>query len=402
MSKHALLILIGGRQIPNILTAQYLNSDFIVPIASHEAMADGREWSRIKGSLEQICPHGVIDPTLYPEFCVDAFDLKQVKKAVRAALKMYPEALWVFNVTCATTIMSIGAYEVGKKRSDSIWYLDTLTRRVVTLAGQAPETNLYNLKIPAYMAAYGRDTKTYTSEPTQEEIAFAQFLSEHPAEAMHFRTALEKANANRGPQYESRTITLRNVSGMMRDFCIYAQKAGMLTSLVENPEKSLCCELPNNKFWKFFEGTWLEIYAWSCARDTRVFDDYCINLCIPTSNPLESSSNEIDLAITYSASLLIAECKCEKNPFQTEHLTKLRAVANMIGGNFVGCVFIAAQVSSEFPGDKNKHGTFDHFCSQARAHQIVVVPGEELKDLQMILQREAGAIADKYPTYKRG
>lgn len=37
----ALLVLIGGRQTPNVLSAQYLRPDVIAPIASREAMQSG-------------------------------------------------------------------------------------------------------------------------------------------------------------------------------------------------------------------------------------------------------------------------------------------------------------------------------------------------------------------------
>lgn len=401
-TKRALLILVGGRQIPNLLTAQHLKPDFTVPIASYEALAANREWSRIKPVLDQICPNGVTDPNENDVLRVDAFDLDKIRQACEKALTLHPDAEWVFNITCATTIMSIGAYEVGVKRDVSIWYLDTATRRIVTLAGQPPKTDLYNLTVKDYMAAYGRRVEETEMTPTLQEIELAKSLAQQPAEAMLFREALRKGKAHEGKHDQPRMVELRSASMAIQGFCDLAQSAGMIDSYRVTAEQTLRCDLPNNKLWKFMEGRWLEVYAWISAKEAEVFDDFRLSLCIPTDNPKESSSNELDLALTYAASLLIAECKCEKDPFKTEHLTKLRAIANMVGGNFVACVFITAQLSSEFPGDQNKHGSYEHFCSQARANQVVVVPGEHLSDLSRILLREAGAKPSERPTFNRG
>jgi hypothetical protein len=397
MAERALLVLIGGRQIPNLLTAQALKPDFIVPIASHEALRDNGVWTRIKPVLERICPRGVADPTEHTAFRVDAFDPEAVRQAVRQAIGRHPSAEWIFNITCATTIMSIGAYEVGIERGVSIWYLDTATRRIVTLAGQPPERNLYKVTVEHYMAAYGRRVILPKTTPTLQAITFAKDLAQQPDEAMRFREALRKGKANEGKQDQPREVVLQSASAAIKSFCDLAQSALMMDSYRVHPNQILRCQLPNNKLWKFMEGQWLEIYTWVSAHEAQVFDDYQLDVCIPVEHPDESSSNELDLALTHEASLLIAECKCEVEPSKTEHLTKLRAIANMVGGNFVGCIFITAQPSSAFPGDKNKHGSFEHFCSQARAHQVVVVPGENLADLKEIFLKEAGAKSTERP-----
>jgi hypothetical protein len=300
--------------------------------------------------------------------------------------------------------MSIGAYEVGLEQGANVWYLDTATRRLVTLGGAPPTEDLYQLTVEDYMAVYGRRPAITAQPPSSQQVTLAEALAHHPAEAMAFRSALRRAKAHEGKRDQPRTVVLENTSEWTGKFCDLAQTAEMIGSCNVTPQGQLRCELPNDQLWKFMEGLWLEVYAWAAARNVGCFDNYHYGLLIPMRTPEESSSNELDLALTYAASLLIAECKSEEKPFQTEHLDKLRSVASMVGGNFVGCVFIAGQLSTQFPGDKNEHGSYEHFCSQARARQIAVVPGEQLVDLSAILCREAGADSDPRhrPTFFRG
>ncbi|MCG8350235.1 MAG: DUF1887 family protein [Chloroflexales bacterium] len=388
MPQRALLILIGGRQIPNLLTAQYLKPDIIVPIASHEALRPGDAWSKIEPALGQLCPQGLEAP-----LAVDAFDTEGIRAVCRNALNKYPEATWVCNITCATTIMSIGAYEAAQQIGASVWYLDTAGGRVVTLARTPPEGNLYHLKVADYMDAYGRRPKEPDAPPPQL-IEFAQRLAQQPQEAMDFREALRSASLNsRRPH-----IGTVPASSTFMDFCESAKKAGLISKYQSLPPHKIQCETTGSQLWKYVDGEWLEVYVWSVARDAGCFDDYRHSLHLPIRTPEETASNEVDLATTYRASLLIAECKTEKKPFDTKYLTKLHAIAAMVGGDFVSRLFIASQ-SEQYYRHRGLSQKYDAFCSQARAHQIVVVTGEQLRDLDAILRREAGADLKQRPTY---
>jgi hypothetical protein len=137
----ALLMLVGGRQTPNLLAAQFLRPDLIVPVASHEALRPNEAWSRIQPALTRLCPQ-VAAP-----LAVDAFELTEIRDACRRALQSRPAAQWVCNITCGTAIMSIGAYEAGRECGADVWYLDTARRVVKTLAGTAPAGNLYQLSV---------------------------------------------------------------------------------------------------------------------------------------------------------------------------------------------------------------------------------------------------------------
>jgi hypothetical protein len=390
MSRHALLLLVGGRQVPNLLTAQYLQPDSIVPIASHESLKPGDAWDRIYPVLAQLCPEGLDEP-----IPVDAFNPEHVRTACQTALRRYPDAHWVFNITCATTIMSIGAYETGKEHNVSVWYLDTATRQVVTLSGVPPHdmNKLYHLNVTDYMSAYKRHISDAepSSAPSLPQITFAQMLAQQPEAAMAFRDTLRSAGANKGKADQPRTMTLTNVPDTFIAFCQMAHTAGMVSQLVPRTPDQLICEMPSNQLWQFLDGQWLEVFCWDAARIEACFDDYRYGLLIPGDHGL----NELDLALTYAATLLIAECKTETQPFKTVYLDRLRAIASMVGGNFVGRIFVTSQRSDHL--DPQQRRAYDLFCKQAQERHVVVVTGERFGELGAMLRKEA-----ERPTYFRG
>jgi hypothetical protein len=329
----ALLVLIGGRQTPNVLSAQFLRPDIIAPIASHEAMRPGEAWEKVRRVLEQLSPR-VLDPRT-----VDAFDLNDIRAQCAAAMDRFPDARWVCNITCATTIMSIGAYEVGRKRNASVWYFDTAGRRVVTLAGQPPDGDPYRLSVENYLQIYNRSAQP-TPPPPASWVTLARQMAQAPDEAIEFREILRNASAD-ARFTQPRRLAALSLTPTMVQWCEQAQTAGFISAIRKLPNNYEIHQA-DGAFWDFVNGIWLEIYAWDAAQRAGCFDDCRPGVKMPAQGGL-SPMNQIDLAATHAASLLIAECKTEARPFRTEHLDQLRAITSMIGGSFVGALFITAR-----------------------------------------------------------
>lgn len=378
----ALLVLIGGRQTPNVLSAQYLRPDVIAPIASHEAMRSGEAWDRVRPVLEQLSPK-----VLKPE-TVDAFDLREIRARCAKVMDCFPDARWVCNVTCATTVMSIGAYEEGRARNADVWYFDTAGRRVVALAGQPPPGNPYRLSVEDYLRVYNRAAHPAPLPLDASWLELARQMAHVPDEALEFREKLRSAGASASFRHP-RWLTELSLTPLMVQWCEQAQAAGFIDGIRHTHGYDI--HQIHGDWWRFVDGLWLEIYAWDAAQRAACFDDCRFDIEIPAHIGL-SATNQIDLAVTHAASLLIAECKTEGRPFRTEHLDQLRAIASMIGGSFVGILFITAR--SEQQADSQ---AFSAFTEQAKARQIVVVTGNKLGQLPDILKCEASR-----PTYPRG
>ncbi|WP_371873920.1 Card1-like endonuclease domain-containing protein [Dictyobacter arantiisoli] len=135
-------------------------------------------------------------------------------------------------------------------------------------------------------------------------------------------------------------------------------------------------------------GDWLEFYVWNEIINAGLADErHCQWGCHVLDGNIE---REFDLALIYKAQLIVAECKAEYNPFKAEkqYLHKLAAKANVLGGSYVGKVFITNQPGT---GDSIKS-----FREQAEQYQILIVTKEQLPDIARIMEQEA-----KNPKYRR-
>ncbi|OAN47269.1 hypothetical protein A6A03_00545 [Chloroflexus islandicus] len=376
----ALLILIGGRQTPNILSAQHLRPQVIAPIASHEALRPGQAWEMVYPALKNI------GSTILPPAAVDAFDLDQIKQACANVIASHPEMRWVCNVTCATTIMSIGAYEVGRDKGADVWYFDTNSRRVIVLAGQPPQGDPYRLSVTDYLRIYQRKANP-APPPPQSWLELSRQMAQAPDEAIEFREQLRKVEANAsysGPRW-LKGISLTRA---MQNWLPLLSDAGFIDQY-QRQHGAYNLHQVHQDLWKFVDGLWLEIVAWDAARQAGCFDDCQYGLEMPIAG--QAAMNQLDLAATSAASLLIAECKTDQSPFRTIYLDKLQSITDLIGGSFVVKLFIAARSSQNANPD-----AWRSFSDQAKARQIVVVTGEQLPNLKDILAKEA-----KRPTYSR-
>ena len=145
------LITVGGRPIPNVLTIIYQKPEEIVAICSHESFV--KEWPPLKQDIENLLPSST-----FKEINIDGYDLPQIRAACEDVLRDSPSANWLFNVTAATTVMSIGAYEAAKQYAPTIsircWYLDTAGTRVIPLIGDGEKSEqVFQIEISQYVAA---------------------------------------------------------------------------------------------------------------------------------------------------------------------------------------------------------------------------------------------------------
>jgi len=383
--KKGLLILVGGRTVTNILVAQHLRPDVIVPIASQESLKPGEAWSQIETVLRKICPTGLRDP-----IPVNGFNIDQVKAACQKTVNDYSETDWVFNLTPATKIMSFGAYEIARGIGASAWYLDSDSSQTIALCGKAPEGSLYKLCVEDYLASYGRTITAFGQVPDPRRTDLACKLALKPEDAMKFRDTLRNSGFNQVKRHQTKQGRLTSQAKYIAEMCEFSYKASLLDKWNNISGGAIEISVDGCDLWQFFDGLWLEIYAYEAAKQAGCFEDVRYGL----TTPGEHGENQIDLLATRNGVMWIAECKTEKE-FQVEHLDKLTAIASLIGDDYVGRLFISSKTIPE--GDSNLAKSFSDFCEQARARRIVVVKGDDLKNLPEILKHQA-----LKPTYARG
>lgn len=187
---------------------------------------------------------------------------------------------------------------------------------------------------------------------------------------------------------ETKTNPLTSRSEFITSLCQQAKSVGLLREFTRT-SSGFELTVVGDDLYRFLDGCWLEVFVYSAARDAGCFDDVKLDIKIPGV----SGTNNLDLAATHAASLVIAECKTEKD-LKTEHLDKLASIANLVGGNYVGRLFITSKVMNQH--DVAQRQSFDAFCGQARNRRVLVVTGDLLRKLTGILKQEVDR-----PTYAR-
>jgi hypothetical protein len=380
----ALLILVGGRPIPNILTVIHEKPDKIVAVCSHESKED--EWVQLRQAIERLSPASTVEET----DTIDAFDCEMIKEVCTRAFSQYPRADWVFNATAATSLMTLGAYMAAEhcakldNASVQCWYLDTAHSRVVSLIGSKRDNSIFSIEVEQYVEAYNyrlqpaSGTKNYQLHFLQENWkAFARRLGKNFWEIDLLRQILLKASAKR---YNEVTNTADK-----RQFLQELGEIGLVRNLSENVS-NLRFYLSDEQY-QFLNGAWLEIYVFQEAKSVTFFDNVEWSKEIIDNDPSRTVKfpvkfNEMDVAITYKAHLMIVECKTGNAGLETKTLDDIVTVADLVGRGFVVKVVVTSKSSSD---------ASDDFKTKARIKGIHIVTLEDLPRIGIIL----GELAEK-------
>lgn len=391
--KKAQLILVGGRTIPNVLTIIHQKPEVIVAICSHESFT--QEWPTLKQGIENLLPSCEIKAA-----DVDGFDLPQIRAACEEALKCAPDADWLFNITTATTVMSIGAYEAAQKYADTksieCWYLDTAKTRIIPLIGEGTKEQVFQIEIEQYAAIHNcrlvsgslEDKRGYSE---QTWLPFAQLLGKNPQYADPLKEFIKSISHQKPRKEEARTYPKLKLSDAAYRILEKASEVGLVDSLQK--DKEFTSLRISHIQVAFLDGAWLEAYVWNEAHKLEMFSDCQWNQKLVDSKKLtdKDPKNELDVSMLYKAQLLVVECKTGDDAFEPSTLYKLDSVANTLGGKFVGRLLVTS-LPDPNGNDPNKQKQFEEFKDKAKERNIVLATRELLPKIGEILVNLA-----KYP-----
>jgi hypothetical protein len=367
----ALLMLSGGRSLPDLLVLKYLRPDIAINITTTQGRANAlyfQQFSQAHFGLTMEVP-----PAINP------FDEQEIKNACMTALQRFPAAEWTMHITTSPKVVGIYAHDIAREYSIPCWFLDTDGMQVVSLVRQSEKLGterFFKVTVEEYMQAYGR---TYEIPKSRAYRQKAESWSTIASTLVHEPVATQLLmKAVREVQQHSLEIILDTQAEQLIQ---QLAALGALSITGRNADR-LSCTIANSEQLEFLKGDWLEVYVWKEMSKTHIADDCQWGYKIKTDLP----ANELDLVFTHNARLLIAECKTSRNPFATDYLYKLHSVADLVGGNYVRQVFI-----TNCPHPKRKDNQFDNFIQQAKLRRISVIAGEQLPTVGAFLQQEIEA-----------
>jgi hypothetical protein len=388
--KKALLILTGGRGLPDLLVVKYL--------ITHEDIDTIVYITTDIGLPASVYITNFIRNTYKKEVqvlgTVDAYEENNIKERCEEALKIDLDAEWIIHSTSAPKVIGIYGHDIARKYGIPYWILDTHGRQVWSLikGSNVKDENLFTVSCKEYMAAYGRNCVTAKGDPYQNRIytmfPVAQIMVDHLQETLIFIRGLRKEqDANDKPLPSLvRKVEIEALPLVQ----ILADKYEIFSSSCPLQEvNEIECTFINKETLDFFKGDWLELYVWKMVKDANFVDDCFWGQKIIVDQKIEKTlpTNEIDVALTYQGKLLMAECKTKasKKIFDSEELDKLYSIANLIGGDLVKQVFIT--IYPEPAKDSKIRESFESFKRQAEVRHIEVVTGDRVHEIVSILRK---------------
>lgn len=377
--KKVLFVIAGGRATPDVLALFYVQPQVVVYLTSEEGWSDEEAFVHIAESM-------LIIEHIYPIRNVSAYNFESATQACLMACAAYPETEWdvTFTIGSGPKLSSIAAYEVAKQKKVPCLFIDTPHETIISLTTptKLPEVNLFHLSVEDYMRIQHR---TYQ----QHHYKTAMYRTIAEAWGDMARTVACSAD---GPQF-----TL-----LMHDYINNEYKLGLPATLphalatspllqelwntyhvidITTDERGEeCCTFTSDEAAHFLStGDWLEVYVWYEAVQAAFADDCRWGYQIANGK----AQNELDLALTYKAQLVIGECKTDKNPFKQKrvYLDTLDSNAHLLGGNYVTKLFITHQ-------PRTLEG-YTPFKEQADKRHIVVLIAEDMPQIGATLKREA-------------
>lgn len=395
-NKKVRILIMGGRFAPHFLGVVADPPELVEMIVSRDTSEQQIESAR--KALQAISGLQLSNPPLR----IDAYDIQSARVACRKIASKYIGANITFDVTSAPKIPSFAAMDIAREMNQRLIYIDSNNGKIITLAPLTNETDVrIQIKLKDYLRCFGRRPElTFNLQKLSisEEIAVkaAEFLAYENEAALEALEVLRRSGQGKGKRtipFEKTRPVSPSAFSVLQHIC----QLGLIKNLQQDEKGRVRYTIQNDHDFKFLEGAWLELFVY-CQANAMIdenqqpfFNDVKMSVEIPSNG----ARKEIDVACMFRGQLLLSSCKTGIKAIQTKHLDELRAVSDLVGGDFTTRLFITSQLPPKKEnGDQLKK--YQIFLEQAKERKIVVVTGDMLCQIQQILKKEA-----INPTYSR-
>lgn len=378
--KKALLVVAGGRDVPDILALLCVQPQLVAIVTTEEGWGDQDSFIAIAKSLPKLAE-------ILPTIQVASYKFEDIRKACRNICMTYPQKEWdwVFSIGSCPKIMGIAVYELAKEMDVPCIHIDTQHKTIVSLVKDVgiSSQDFFNMKVQDYIKMFQREPKPHSNDTLHYrrivenwgDLARLMILSPHVSEFTKFMRDKKQG------QQISITESILTKSALIQDL-----KRWGAVKTIRNANGNLILEFATEYFARFLgTGDWLELYVYNEVKKSAFSDNYEWGYEIRST-----AVSELDGVIIYNAQLILIECKTDANPFQDKikYLDTLSTKSDMLGRTYVTKVFVT-NASKTLPG-------YSNFNEQAKLREIIVLTGENLPDIGQHLKKQAVS-----PTYPR-
>jgi len=394
MAQKVRILVVGGRFMPHQIGIAAESPDVVACIASPDTK---QQTETAFSSLKGLSNLQVIEPIEY----VRPYNLKEARSKCEQMAKRFPRAEITFDVTSAPKIPSFAALKTAQKLGCRVIVVNSSDGRIINVEPESLDTDFdIQLTLDQYLGCFGRravekfDPKKL-SIPESQALEAAKFLGDGDPVKSGVLSCIRQWSQGKG----KRTIPLSKTKAIPNDYFTVFKKIealGLVDRVERNAAGRLSFQLANDFDFDFLKGKWLELLVLNTARSlcddsgTRIFEAACMSVEIPSNE----EKKEIDVACVSRGRLLLFSCKTS-NPFRTANLDQLRAVSDLVGGDFTTRIFVTNEFAPH-EDKKDERKNFREFQEHAHAHKIVVLCGDQLPNLSTIIKKEM-----LRPTYRR-
>ncbi|MDZ7360741.1 MAG: DUF1887 family CARF protein [candidate division KSB1 bacterium] len=387
MTQNVRVLVIGGRFAPHLLGIVAEPPDVVEFIVSQDNPGQGK---LAKEALQPFVNLQISDDPLF----INAYDLQQGREACREIAARHPKAVITFDVTSAPKIPSFAALDVARELSQRLIFVDSSNGKIRNVVPENQATTLeIRVDLEQYLRCYGRRAEE-TFAPHALSISYekaceaADYLGK--GDAIVVETLANLRSWSQGK--DKRTIPFQKTKPVTPPSYAVLQRLaelGLIKALQQDAEGRISYQLTCDHDYKFLDGKWLEFFVYlqvkACSdhAGAPLFNDVRMSVEIPSNG----ARKEIDVACMFHGQLILCSCKTA-HPFRTEYLDELRAVSDLVGGDFTTRLFVT-NILPTTESDVEKYGNYDKFLQQAHDRKIIVVAGDRLGDIGAILKQAA-------------
>ncbi|MCS7060280.1 MAG: DUF1887 family CARF protein [Anaerolineae bacterium] len=375
-----MISLLGGRPVPNIQAALHLKPERVYFVASADSIGPGGNYQKALGGLPD-----AMKPD-QPLRAVQPYSMRETQAACAALVAQHPDDDIVLVLASEPKMMSLGAYEFARQRSN-VRVCNVTRDGLVWLSNEQKEP--MKISLCDYFAAYGwqvdwsaAHTQEVALKPYQEVLnAVEQHLSVACDLFTQMRVAAQQANQNR--------------TGQRRCACALGEEARALLQAVRNAgwlsnlqfdQSYISWSAPQRDDLNSFvlSGEWLEALVFRTAVRAGQFDACAWNI---RETQQQQHTRQLDFVGIRSGEMVIASCKVG-NRLERTFFEEIRARADQLGKTMCSPMLIST--ADNVSDDATRWG---------RETEVVLVTRKDLPGLDKIFRKVIDGKQDADPKH---
>ena len=389
MAQRLLILLLGGREQPALLTAAHVEPDVVLciaPFKSDKPPAVAR-W------LGKFMPH--VD--LLEPLEVSPYRPQETSASILAAARAHRATATMVSIISAPMPMGIGGYQAAMDLGCPAYYLDTGTKLLLDMTGRI-ESEPISIGLGIREFALVNNVRVRDDAP---RVDWSKAQQKHKAARTALRADMRAATAllNWLPRTETSFTwkgdwTLSDpVAPGARALLDALSECGVISSLqwsTADGKVQVKMTVKDRADALFLASFWLEQFvheAGSAALlpdGTPLFDDCAWGVSFDAQG---KAHREVDFIGVRGGTGLIASCKTAIKCWEKPNVDEIVSVSSLWGGNYLATMYVTNQFRPQ-RGDKLYQG-YVEFTDWAARQNVTVVTGDDLPNLEAILVEAA-------------